>query len=98
VIDLLISHVPRCGTRNGPSRVGHSQDDQHAGRTFRLLDRGLLRAGSAADVVIIDMDRLEDVSTVEDPVHYVRGVDHVLVNGVAVVENGNTLESFPVCG
>ncbi|MDH3305970.1 MAG: hypothetical protein OEO77_00415 [Acidimicrobiia bacterium] len=44
------------------------------------------------------MDRLEDVSTVEDPVHYVRGVDHVLVNGVAVVENGNTLESFPVCG
>ena len=48
---------------------------------FGLWDRGLLRAGYAADVVVFDYDGLDEVSTVDDPHHYARGVEHVLVNG-----------------
>ena len=37
---------------------------------FGLWDRGLLRAGYAADVVVFDFDGLDEVSTVDDPHHY----------------------------
>ena len=40
---------------------------------FGLWDRGLLRAGYAADVVVFDYDGLDEVSTVDDPHHYARG-------------------------
>ncbi|MBI2942267.1 MAG: amidohydrolase family protein [Chloroflexi bacterium] len=53
-----------------------------------LRDQGLLRAGDRADVVVFDLDRLADVSTVERPLAYARGVEHVLVNGVFVVDGG----------
>jgi N-acyl-D-amino-acid deacylase len=53
-----------------------------------LRDRGLIRRGYFADVVVFDFEALDDVSTVEQPVAYVRGVEHVLVNGVPVVEDG----------
>jgi N-acyl-D-amino-acid deacylase len=62
---------------------------------FGLHDRGLLRDGFAADLSIIDLDRLDDVSTLEDPVHYVQGVDHVFVNGVSVVEDGEHTGALP---
>lgn len=62
---------------------------------FGLADRGLLREGFAADFSIIDLDRLDDVSTLEDPVHYVQGVDHVFVNGVGVVEDGEHTGARP---
>jgi N-acyl-D-amino-acid deacylase len=55
---------------------------------FGLADRGLLRDGFAADLSIIDLDELDEVSTLEDPVRYVKGVDYVFVNGVGVVEDG----------
>ncbi len=55
---------------------------------FRLRDRGRLEAGRAADVVVLDLDQLADGSTLHDPVNYVRGVDHVVVNGAAVVADG----------
>ena len=62
---------------------------------FGLNDRGLLREGFAADVVVIDLDRLDDVSTLEDPVQYVQGVDYVFVNGVPVVEDGHHTGARP---
>lgn len=55
---------------------------------FQLRDRGLVRPNYFADLVVFDFDRLDDVSTVEQPLAYVRGVDFVLVNGTVVVENG----------
>jgi N-acyl-D-amino-acid deacylase len=54
---------------------------------FGLQDRGLIRRGYFADVVVFDLNALDDVSTIEQPAAYVRGVEHVLVNGVPVVEN-----------
>jgi N-acyl-D-amino-acid deacylase len=62
---------------------------------FGLRDRGLLRAGSYADVMVFDFDALEDVSTVEQPVAYVRGVEHVWVNGVPVVTAGEHTGARP---
>jgi N-acyl-D-amino-acid deacylase len=53
---------------------------------FGLWDRGLLRPGYAADVVA-DYDGPRR-STLDDPHHYARGVEHVLVNGVPVVDGG----------
>jgi N-acyl-D-amino-acid deacylase len=55
---------------------------------FRLRDRGLLRPGAYADVVVFDFAALATVATVERPLQYVRGVEHVLVNGVPVVHHG----------
>ena len=63
--------------------------------SFGLHDRGLVRAGHKADVVVFDFDRLEDVSTPENPVAYVKGVEHVLVNGVPVVQNGEHTGARP---
>lgn len=53
-----------------------------------LRDRGLLREGMAADVVVLDLDRLQDKATFFQPHQYPEGIELVLVNGVAVVENG----------
>lgn len=55
---------------------------------FGLRGRGLLRPGSFADVVVFDYDTLADASTLEHPVAYARGVEHVLVNGVFTLDNG----------
>ena len=62
---------------------------------FGLWDRGLLRAGYAADVVVFDYDGLDDVSTTDDPHHYARGVEHVLVNGTIVVDGGEHTGARP---
>ena len=62
---------------------------------FGLRDRGLLRPGQFADIVVFDFDALEDVSTVEEPVAYVRGVEFVLVNGALVVDAGEHTGARP---
>jgi N-acyl-D-amino-acid deacylase len=62
---------------------------------FGLRERGLVRDGFAADLVVIDLDRLEDGSTLADPLNYVRGVDHVVVNGTIVVDDGEHTGARP---
>jgi N-acyl-D-amino-acid deacylase len=56
---------------------------------FGLQDRGLLREGFWADLLLFDPDEVEDLSTFEDPHHYSRGFDFVAVNGVVVREAGS---------
>ena len=55
---------------------------------FRIDNRGLIRVGYAADVVIFDENKITDKATFEQPHAYSEGIDFVLVNGVAVLENG----------
>ena len=57
-------------------------------RTFRLRDRGLVREGMAADLVIFDPARVEDKATFARPHQYSQGFDYVLVNGVVAVDDG----------
>ena len=52
-----------------------------------LVDRGLLRTGYFADIVILDAERIRDRATFENPHQYAEGVTHVLVNGVLVVDD-----------
>ena len=54
---------------------------------FQLNDRGLLREGYAADIVIFDEKEVNDVSTFEKPHAYSKGFHFVIVNGVLTVEN-----------
>ena len=51
-------------------------------------DRGLVRPGMAADVVVFDPDTVVDVGTYDDPCHPPRGIPHVVVNGVPVICDG----------
>jgi N-acyl-D-amino-acid deacylase len=55
---------------------------------FRLKDRGLLRKGLYADIVVFDYEKLDPVSTIEAPLAYVNGVEHVFVNGTRVINKG----------
>lgn len=64
-------------------------------RTFRFNDRGLLRVGYAADVLVFDPAKVKDVSTYADPHHYTEGFDHVFVNGQPVVIEGKLNENRP---
>ncbi|HYF32358.1 MAG TPA: D-aminoacylase [Chitinophagaceae bacterium] len=55
---------------------------------FKLNDRGLLREGMAADIVIFDEKTVKDLSTFQKPHQYSTGFQYVLVNGKLTVENG----------
>jgi N-acyl-D-amino-acid deacylase len=55
---------------------------------FRFANRGLLKEGYAADVVVFDPATVADAATFEKPHAYAAGVPYVLVNGVPVVRRG----------
>ena len=56
-------------------------------------DRGYLREGMAADIVVLDVASVEDLATYEQPHQYSRGTVHVLVNGAFAIRDGSaTLE------
>jgi N-acyl-D-amino-acid deacylase len=54
---------------------------------FQLKDRGLLKEGMAADIVIFDEKEVKDVSTFEKPHAYSKGFHYVIVNGILTVDN-----------
>ena len=53
-----------------------------------LKDRGVLKQGAFADVVVFDAATIADKATFENPAQYPVGIDFVFVNGVAAVEAG----------
>jgi N-acyl-D-amino-acid deacylase len=55
-------------------------------QTFNLRDRGLLREGFAADIVIFDDARVADKATFEQPHQYAEGFSTVIVNGQVVFD------------
>lgn len=52
-----------------------------------LPDRGVIRAGAVADVVVFDLARLRDVATYDDPHHYSEGMVYVVVNGKLAIDD-----------
>jgi N-acyl-D-amino-acid deacylase len=62
---------------------------------LRLRERGALRPGYYADVVVFDPARTGDQATFEDPHRYATGVAHVLVNGRPVIRDGEHTGAFP---
>lgn len=92
-----------------PRVLGHYVRDEHlftleeavrkmtslaASRVY-LGDRGILREGMKADVVVFDPAAIRDVSTYEDPHHYSEGISNVFVNGVPVLLNGKMTDALP---
>jgi N-acyl-D-amino-acid deacylase len=57
-------------------------------RTFNLQDRGQLKPGMAADLVVFDPVRVQDQATFAKPHQYSEGFDFVLVNGKIAVDEG----------
>lgn len=55
---------------------------------MRLHDRGILRAGMAADLVAFDPETVASRATYADPLHYSAGIPYVSVNGQLVVDGG----------
>lgn len=57
-------------------------------QTFGLWERGLLRPGLAADIVIFNDKTISDRASYQRPKQYADGIDYVLVNGQVVIEKG----------
>ncbi len=66
-------------------------------RRLGLRNRGQLRPGWAADLVIFDPDRVQDRSSFESPHRYAAGISHVFVNGQPVVRDGQLTGATPGC-
>ena len=54
-----------------------------------FADRGALRNGSKADVVVFDLETIEDTATYQEPHHYPKGIRYVIVNGKVAVREGS---------
>ncbi|MDQ7041305.1 MAG: D-aminoacylase [Rhodothermus sp.] len=62
---------------------------------LNLKDRGVLRAGAYADVVVLDLNRMQDHATFTHPHQYAEGIVHVFVNGQAVLLHGKLTGARP---
>ena len=62
---------------------------------MRLADRGVLKQGMWADVVVFDPKTVRDLATFDDPNRLSEGMEYVLVNGVPVIEEGKMTGALP---
>jgi N-acyl-D-amino-acid deacylase len=62
---------------------------------MRLTDRGVLKTGMWADVVVFDPATIRDLATFENPNQLSEGMEYVLVNGVAVIDQGKQTGALP---
>ena len=62
---------------------------------IRFADRGVLKQGMWADLVIFDPDTVRDLATFDNPNQLSQGMEFVLVNGVPVIENGKMTGALP---
>ena len=62
---------------------------------MRLTDRGVLKNGMWADVVVFDPATIRDLATYDKPNQLSQGMEYVLVNGVPVIANGKMTGALP---
>lgn len=62
---------------------------------LKLKKRGSLKPGNYADIVLFDAEKIKDNATFSEPHQYASGVEHVFVNGVQVLQNGEHTGAFP---
>ncbi len=61
---------------------------------LKIRNRGFLKPGYFADVVIFNPNTIQDKATFENPHQYAEGMEHVIVNGVQVLEDGEATGQF----
>jgi len=66
-----------------------------AAQRMHFNDRGVLKAGMWADIVVFDPAQIKDVATFEEPNQLSKGMEFVLVNGVPVIEEGRMTGKLP---
>jgi N-acyl-D-amino-acid deacylase len=59
-----------------------------------IRDRGMIREGLFADIVLFGLSRIADPATFDDPRHFPEGIEFVLINGKVVVEQGKYQKSL----
>jgi N-acyl-D-amino-acid deacylase len=62
---------------------------------FGMRDRGAIREGAAADVVVFDPQKVRERATYTDPHQLAEGMSYVLVNGVVVMDEGKFTDALP---
>jgi N-acyl-D-amino-acid deacylase len=62
---------------------------------MRLADRGVIKAGMWADIVVFDPETITDRATYENPNQLSQGMEYVLVNGVPVINRGKMTKALP---
>jgi dihydroorotase/N-acyl-D-amino-acid deacylase len=62
---------------------------------MRLADRGVLKQGMCADIVVFDPATIHDLATFEKPNQLSVGMEYVLVNGVPVIARGKATDALP---
>jgi N-acyl-D-amino-acid deacylase len=62
---------------------------------LKIKERGLLKTGYFADIVVFNPATISDLATFENPHQYATGVEHVLVNGIQVIKNGHHTTATP---
>lgn len=82
----LARYVRELGVLGLEECVGHLTG--RAARRLRLTDRGLVREGYAADLVLFDPDTIADTATFDNPRQPATGIPYVLVNGTPVIDDG----------
>lgn len=90
---FLGRHVRELGDWTWEQAVGHLA--AHPARRFGLADRGLLRPGLAADVIVFDPRTVADRATYAEPRTVATGVDDVFVSGVQVLSGGGLTGATP---
>lgn len=106
--DLLYKPHPRgCGTF--PRIFNHYVREQsaltlsqavskasgQAAEIFNLKDRGHLKPGAWADIVIFDLEKIRDMANYEQPFAAPSGIDYVIINGTIAVDHGNLSGNQP---
>lgn len=79
-------HTRELGDYDWAEAVTHLSS--HAARRYRLNDRGQIRTGFAADIVVFDPATVKDHATYQQPTALATGVPHVWVNGSCVLKDG----------
>ncbi|MEU4607784.1 D-aminoacylase [Kribbella sp. NPDC023972] len=64
-------------------------------RRLRLTDRGLIREGYYADLVLFDPATVRDTATFDSPRQQAEGIPYVVVNGVPVIDEGHRTDALP---
>jgi dihydroorotase/N-acyl-D-amino-acid deacylase len=66
-----------------------------AAQRMRLADRGVLKTGMWADLVVFDPTTIKDLATFEKPNQFSQGMEYVLVNGTLVIDHGKMTGALP---